>query len=828
MATGQQRTISYTFHTDVGDGVRGIGLAESAIKRAGDAADRGSAAFLKFGRQGQLSAQQMQALSYQTTDIVTQLAGGQNPLLILLQQGGQLRDQFGGIGPLFKAIGTAVASTGGAMTLLAAGMGGVVYTAYKASQELSEFEKGLALSGNRAGLLKSDLADLSREVQALSGNTLGSAREAVAALGTSGAFTSESLGSVAAAAALAERVTGEKLDSIVKRYVEAAKAPTQFAIAQAQQYGHLTAAQIEQIRILEAQGKRQAALKIEAEAFAAVVREKVLPAMSEWDKYLQTQANAWSQDWQRFKGLFESNPAEQLAKAEARYQQAQTAIARGLAPQGSDAAARAAVEGLRRQIGAEKEAAAEQAATREKNNEDILKGTRARVDSELAIERAGAERRLGATQAALDIAGQLFEDAYRRLELGPAGFAESFANVQRAKLEAELKFVQDQIGIEWRRKVESPEQTNQRLAAIIQLQARMDGVAAKRAKLEADLAQGRVGPNYERGAEEETPNQAFRKFEQGQSAAIESAQAAARQAAQGRAHELIETNRQLGIELIRDDQVRGKAQLAEEERQLRERLNLAALNAEERQAVEERLAEWRAKREELLTEQLKPEWQRRLDLYADSTRHMRLSFDQAMDASLQASEDMWVDLVTKGEFSAKRLVGVINEQLARIGWQKYLAKPAASAFEQLFGAILGGGGGAAGGTTDYPSYTGGSVYHAGGVAGRGGGTPASLPMAAFARAPRYHGGGIAGEVYAKLKVGEEVLTERDPRHRDNGGLRSSGPLIQQTNIYQVPAGMSPAAYAAALQQHQRQAEARTVADAMRPGTPLNLAIRGAR
>jgi len=49
-----------------------------------------------------LTTYQLQALSYQTTDIVTSLAGGQNPMLVLLQQGGQLRDQFGGITNVFR------------------------------------------------------------------------------------------------------------------------------------------------------------------------------------------------------------------------------------------------------------------------------------------------------------------------------------------------------------------------------------------------------------------------------------------------------------------------------------------------------------------------------------------------------------------------------------------------------------------------------------------------------------------------------------------------------------------------------------------------------
>ncbi len=36
----------------------------------------------------------MRTLPAQFTDIVTQLAGGQNPFLIMLQQGGQISDSF--------------------------------------------------------------------------------------------------------------------------------------------------------------------------------------------------------------------------------------------------------------------------------------------------------------------------------------------------------------------------------------------------------------------------------------------------------------------------------------------------------------------------------------------------------------------------------------------------------------------------------------------------------------------------------------------------------------------------------------------------------------
>ncbi|MDI0528127.1 phage tail length tape measure family protein, partial [Escherichia coli] len=50
----------------------------------------------------------MRTLPAQFTDIATQLAGGQNPWLILLQQGGQVKDAFGGMIPMFRGLAGAI------------------------------------------------------------------------------------------------------------------------------------------------------------------------------------------------------------------------------------------------------------------------------------------------------------------------------------------------------------------------------------------------------------------------------------------------------------------------------------------------------------------------------------------------------------------------------------------------------------------------------------------------------------------------------------------------------------------------------------------------
>lgn len=78
----------------------------------------------------------------------------------------------------------------------------------------------------------------------------------------------------------------------------------------------------------------------------------------------------------------------------------------------------------------------------------------------------------------------------------------------------------------------------------------------------------------------------------------------------------------------------------------------------------------------------------------------------------------------------------------------------------------------------------GGLFHDGGVVGYGGGT-AAIPFPAAAFAPAYHTGGIAGlqpdEMIAKLRIGEEVLTRSDPRHRWNNPP-AAGTEVQAANV----------------------------------------------
>lgn len=72
----------------------------------------------------------MRTLPAQFTDIATQLAGGQSPWLILLQQGGQIKDSFGGLRPTFSALMGSLNPVTLGITALGATVGALGYAFY--------------------------------------------------------------------------------------------------------------------------------------------------------------------------------------------------------------------------------------------------------------------------------------------------------------------------------------------------------------------------------------------------------------------------------------------------------------------------------------------------------------------------------------------------------------------------------------------------------------------------------------------------------------------------------------------------------------------------
>lgn len=216
----------------------------------------------------------MRGLPAQFTDIAVSLQGGQRPLNVLLQQGGQLKDMFGGIGPMFRALGTYILGLINPFTILAA-ISGVLFLAWKqGSDELVAYNKALAQTGNYAGVTAGELQGLAQQMDNLNGVTQHAAAGAIATVTASGVFVGQQIGLVSQAALQMEQLTGQAINKTIDTFKDLAKDPVS-AIAELNEKQHfLTAAVYDQIKALQDQGRTQEAATLAMKTYAQAVNDR--------------------------------------------------------------------------------------------------------------------------------------------------------------------------------------------------------------------------------------------------------------------------------------------------------------------------------------------------------------------------------------------------------------------------------------------------------------------------------------------------------------------------------------------------------------------------
>ncbi|HAW8149642.1 TPA: phage tail tape measure protein [Escherichia coli] len=202
----------------------------------------------------------MRTLPAQFTDIATQLAGGQNPWLILLQQGGQVKDSFGGMIPMFRGLAGAITLPMVGVTSLAVATGALVYAWYLGDSTLSAFNKTLVLSGNQSGLTADRMLTLSRAGQA-AGLTFNQARESLAALVNAGVRGGEQFDAINQSVARFASASGVEVDKVAEAFGKLTTDPTSGLMAMARQFRNVTAEQIAYVAQLQRSGDEAGALQ---------------------------------------------------------------------------------------------------------------------------------------------------------------------------------------------------------------------------------------------------------------------------------------------------------------------------------------------------------------------------------------------------------------------------------------------------------------------------------------------------------------------------------------------------------------------------------------
>ncbi len=136
----------------------------SKLAESRDALEKTQAQLGKTSQSAQ-TANAMRMIPAQMTDIVVGLSTGQSPFMVLMQQGGQLKDMFGGIGPAIKGVGTYVMGLVNPYSVAAASVGLLTYAVYQNRQEIDAATKiattSLGANGDAAERLALNMVAIS-------------------------------------------------------------------------------------------------------------------------------------------------------------------------------------------------------------------------------------------------------------------------------------------------------------------------------------------------------------------------------------------------------------------------------------------------------------------------------------------------------------------------------------------------------------------------------------------------------------------------------------------------------------------------------------------
>lgn len=247
---------------------------------------------------GALTAQQQMQLTYQTTDFITQIASGQNALIAMLQQGGQLKDSMGGFSGMFRALGTLLTPLNLLLGGTAAAFGSLGFAAYKGAEESAKLRDALILTGRYAGIAQDQFTSMSRSLSKNLSVSVGEARDALMALVSSGQFTAQNMDGVARAVLNVSKLSGESAKDVAAKLIPAFDGSASSAKKLDDRMHFLTLAQYQQLEALEKTGRKYEAIQLVSDALNKSLegqKREVGYLEEAWNKLGKMASWAWDQ-----------------------------------------------------------------------------------------------------------------------------------------------------------------------------------------------------------------------------------------------------------------------------------------------------------------------------------------------------------------------------------------------------------------------------------------------------------------------------------------------------------------------------------------------------
>lgn len=286
----------------------------------------------KAGMSARQMANNLRMVPPQLTDIAVSLASGQAPMTVFLQQGGQLKDMFGGIGPAARAVGGYVLGLVNPFTLAAAAVGALTLAYYQGTEETEAMTNAIISNGNAAGTSTNQLANFAAQVG--KGNaTVGEAAAVLTQLAAAGNPLTTMYTNITASTLNWSKMTGQATTEVVQNFNDLAKDPVDAVKKLDDQLHFLTAAQYANIQSLQEQGKTMDAARVATEAYAdalatrsAEMEQNLGYVESAWNGLKSAAKSAW--DAMLDVGRTET-PEQQLAKVYKQIENAQKGVGRG-------------------------------------------------------------------------------------------------------------------------------------------------------------------------------------------------------------------------------------------------------------------------------------------------------------------------------------------------------------------------------------------------------------------------------------------------------------------------------------------------------------------
>jgi lambda family phage tail tape measure protein len=219
----------------------------------------------QYGKTAGETAWAMRSVSAQVTDMVVSVHAGQNLGTVILQQGGQLKDLFGGILPALKALGSTLLGMITPFTLLAGATVAFGFAAYQGGEDAKRLNRTIQLTGNYAGVTADKIKSMA-VAAAGDGGSRRQAQQAVESLVATGQISSDTVQKMSATMVAFQKVSGTAMDEVSKDFAKMPEGVTKWAEEHNRSLNFMTLAQWDYIRTLEESGNREAAMRETSQA----------------------------------------------------------------------------------------------------------------------------------------------------------------------------------------------------------------------------------------------------------------------------------------------------------------------------------------------------------------------------------------------------------------------------------------------------------------------------------------------------------------------------------------------------------------------------------